>query len=119
LRAGEHGGEFGAQPEGLQSIVCGISDPNHPALRGETSTGTGRRQLSVWSKEAGRIHIKRTIRQTLPVLWPEEAFWHQMVRLIVQAAVEERSGKLVLPIITRGCDCELLNPCQPSFVFYL
>jgi hypothetical protein len=73
----------------------------------------------VWSEEACSIHIKRTIRQTLPVLWPEEAFWHQMVRLIVQAAVEERSGKFVLPIVARWCDCELLNPCQPSVVFYL
>jgi len=58
-------------------------------------------------------------RQTLPVLWSEEAFWHQMVRLIVQAAVEERSGKFDSPIGARGCNCELLNPCQPSRVFHL
>jgi hypothetical protein len=51
--------------------------------------------------------------------WPEETFWDQVVRLIVQAAVEERSGKLVPPIAPRRDSCELLNPCQPSRVFYL
>jgi hypothetical protein len=51
--------------------------------------------------------------------WPEEACWDQVVRLIVQAAVEERSGKFVPPTMARGSYCELLNPCQPSRVFYL
>jgi hypothetical protein len=51
--------------------------------------------------------------------WPEEVFWDQVVRLIVQPAMEERSGKLVPPIVARRDSCELLNPLQPSRVFYL
>jgi hypothetical protein len=51
--------------------------------------------------------------------WSEETFWDQVVRLIVQAAMEERSGKFVSSIVTRRESCEPLNPCQPSCVFYL
>jgi len=51
--------------------------------------------------------------------WPEETFWDQVVRLIVQAAMEERSGKFVPPIAGCRDSCDLLNPCQPSPVFYL
>jgi hypothetical protein len=42
-----------------------------------------------------------------------------MVRLIVQAAVEERSGQFIFPIVARRCDCELLNPRQPNRVVHL
>ena len=77
------------------------------------------RQFSVCRKEATGIQEKWTISQALPVLWSEKTFWHQMVRLIVQPAMEERSGKFILPIMARGCDRELLNPCQPSRVVYL
>ena len=77
------------------------------------------RQFSVCRKEATGIQEKWTISQALPVLWSEKTFWHQMVRLIVQAAMEERSGKFVSPIVARRCYRELLNPCQPSRVFHL
>jgi hypothetical protein len=70
------------------------------------------------NKKAG-VDKKQTISRTLPKPWPEETFWYQVVRRIVQAAVEERSGSYVLPTLARGCDCELLNPCQPSPIFYL
>jgi hypothetical protein len=85
-------------------------------LVGESGVRNVRRQFDIC---AYRIHEKRTIRQTLPVLWPEETLWDQMVRLIVQAAVEERSGKVLAPILARGSYRELLNPRQPSRVFHL
>jgi hypothetical protein len=64
----------------------------------------------VRGKNAFGIQEKRTIRQTLPVLWSEETGWNQMVWLIVQAAVEEGSRKCVSLIKARRCDRELLNP---------
>ena len=51
--------------------------------------------------------------------WSEETLWDQVVRLIVQAAMEERSWKVASPVVGRSDSCELLNPCQPSRVFYL
>jgi len=89
------------------------------ATGGEARGWSVGRQFSVGGKPAIGIQEKRTTSQTLPVLWREEAFWHQMVRLIVQAAVEERSGKFVSLIVARRCDRELLNPRQPSRVFHL
>jgi hypothetical protein len=88
-------------------------------LHGETGGGGHGRQVTFSGEEAIGIQVKRTIRQTLPVFWSEETFWDQMVRLIVQAALEERSGKVVSPIVPRRYDCELLNPWQPSCVFHL
>jgi hypothetical protein len=121
LRAGQHGAEFGAEPERLQRIVSRvssrISDPDYFASR--EIDGEGGRQFSIWDDGAAGIHEEWTIRQTLPVLWPEEPLWDQMVRLIVQPAVEERSGKFISPIRARGSYCELLNPCQPCRVFHL
>ncbi len=49
--------------------------------------------------------------------WPEETLWDQVVRLIVQAAVEERSGEMVALSKTHRDTCEPLDPCQPSCVF--
>jgi hypothetical protein len=103
----------------LQSIISRISDPRHLALLGKTSGWSVRRQLSVWGEEAIGIQEKRTIRQILPVPWPEETFWDQVIGLIVQAAMEERSRKFVLPDIARRSYRKLLNPCQPSQVFHL
>lgn len=51
--------------------------------------------------------------------WPEEVVRDQVVRLIVQAAVEERRRKLIAPLAGLRDARELLNPRQPSRVFYL
>jgi hypothetical protein len=75
--------------------------------------------LSIRGENAVVVQEKRTTSQTLPVRWSEEKDWNQMVRLIVQAAVEKRSRKFVSLIKARRCYCELLNPRQPSCVFHL
>src|SRR5579864_5594312 len=116
LRSGQQGAQFGARPEGLHGIVSRIFDPHQVTLMGEAVGWGTLRQFTVSCEVASRIQEKRTIRRTLPVLWREETLWRQMVRLIVQAAVEERSGQCGCPIITRGSYCELLDPCQPSRV---
>jgi len=52
FRSGQYGAEFGAQPEGLQSVVSRISDPSYLTLVGKASGWGVGRQFSVWSEEA-------------------------------------------------------------------
>ena len=113
------GAEFGAQPERLQCVVCWIPDPDDSAGVAKLELGWLAGDSRGGGKEAIGIYKKWTTRQTLPVLWREETFWHQMVRLIVQAAVEERSGKFVSPDHGSRVLCESLNPRQPSRVIHL
>ena len=87
--------ESRTEPERSQAVGLWIFDPDHLGLQREGIRQTGVRidsirQFSVASKKAVTIQEKRTIRQTLPRTWPEVALRDQMVRLIVQAAIEER-----------------------------
>lgn len=53
------------------------------------------RRFPVAPEAAIGIYKKWTISQSLPEAWPEEkSLWDQVVRLIVQAAMETRPGEL-------------------------
>src|SRR5262249_15032381 len=111
--------ELRAKPVRVERGGPRIGDPYHVALHCEVGSVVGCKQFWASREKAIWVYKKRTIRRSLPMAWPQEVAWNQVVRLIVQAAVEERSGKFISPLAVLGKARELLNPRHPSRVFYL
>ncbi len=111
---------FRSQPERLKCASGRIDNPHCLALQAEVFQiffdqwgwpSSGR-------KNGVRVENQTTTSRALPLPRLQTMRWNQVVRLVVQAAMERRTQKRSGRCGSRCPFDQSLNPSQPSQVFY-